>query len=531
MRRPYGWPVKFRNAAAAVALITLGGCSLLGRPEVPADTVAIGIEEPAHLLPSAVSDDYGAQVLAALFTPLVAYDDKRKPVPRAAASVTSQDNRVWRIVLADGYTFHNGEQVTADSYLAAWNWTAYGPHNQRNAYLFDRFEGFADMQGTTPKAKELTGVRKADDRTLDVTLTAAFADFPAMLGHPAFLPLPKAAFAAPGVVRDGFEDAPIGQGPYRMTGSWEHGTAVKVQRYAAHPAPAKVAKLEFRVYDGSAVAYDDLRAGVLDVDAAIPETHVADATNELGGRFFTVPAATVTFLAVPDFEPDYADPRVRKAISMAIDRDALVRTYFGQSQQPARSFVPPTVPGARPDTCGPACTFDPTAARKAYAEAAGPKQLQISYNTDGGHQAWVTGLCGQLATNLGVACTPVAQPRFDTLLADVRALKPIGMFRMTWSMDYPSMESYLSPLFSSSGSSNFAGYRNTTFDSLLREADRAPSAADATPVYQQAEDLLARDLPVIPLRYSQRAVGWSAKVKGVALDGFERLDVARLELS
>jgi peptide/nickel transport system substrate-binding protein/oligopeptide transport system substrate-binding protein len=492
--------------------------------------VSISIAEPAHLLPSAVSDEYGSQVLAALFTPLVGYDEGRRPVPRAAESVTSTDNRVWKIVLAEGFTFHNGEPVTADRYLDAWNYAAYGPHAQRNAYLFDRIDGFADMQGGKPSKQTLSGLKKVDDRTFEVTLTSPFADFPAMLGHPAFLPLPKAAFTAPGVLDANFEKAPVGQGPFRIDGTWQPGGPITVARYAAHKAPAKVAKLEFRIYRGSAEAYADLRSGTLDVDPSIPETQLADAKERLGARFATAPTPTVNFLAVPDFEPDYADPRVREAISMAIDRDALINAYFPGSQVSARAFVPPTVPGYRPDSCHTACTFDPAAARKMYQDAGGPPKLQISYNIDGGHQAWVTGLCGQLAKNLGIACTPVAQPKFETLLAQVRGLESIGMFRMTWSMDYPSMESYLSPLFSTGGSSNYAGYRNNDFDSLLRQAGAAANAEQAVPLYQQAEDMLVKDLPVIPLRSSQRAIGHSERVGGVTLDAFDRIDVTTLTL-
>jgi oligopeptide transport system substrate-binding protein len=517
---------------AAVAVLLTGGCGLFGGGSAEPDTVTIGIAEPTRLLPSSVSDPDGSQILAALFTPLVGYDEKRQPVPRAADSVTSTDgNRTWKVTLAAGYTFHDGEPVTADSYLAAWNYAAAGNNKQRNAFMFDRIEGFADVQGTKPKAESLSGLKRVDDRTFEIVLTAPFAEFAAMLGHPAFLPLPKSAFAQPGAVREGFENAPIGQGPYRMTGSWERGKAVRVERYEQYPRPPEVAKIEFKIYDSTAAAYADLRAGSLDVDLSIPETEFADARADLGDRFQLTPSATVHFLAVPDFEPDYADPRVRQAISMAIDREALIKAYFSGSQLPARSFVPPTVPGYRVDSCGSVCAFDPAAARKAYQAAAGPATLQISFNSDGGHEPWVTGLCQQLATHLGITCKPVPRPRFDALLADVRELEPVGMFRMTWSMDYPSMESYLAPLFSTSGSSNYAGYRNTTFDTLLRQAGTAANAEAAVPLYQQAEDMLVTDLPVIPLRSSQRAVGHSERVGGVTLDAYERVDVAQLTIA
>jgi peptide/nickel transport system substrate-binding protein/oligopeptide transport system substrate-binding protein len=515
-------------AATTLAVLLVTGCGI-GASQPEPGTVSIGITEPGTLLPSQTGDDNGAQVLAALFTPLVGYDTDRRPVPLAAASVTSADNRTWRITLADGFTFHDGTPVTADHYLTAWNWTAYGPHRQRNAFLLERVAGFADVQGATPRAQTLAGLKKVDDRTFDVTLTSAFADFAALLGHPAFLPLPPSAFASPGALRPEYGRAPVGQGPFRMIGSWEPGTPIRVERVTS--AEGKARRLEFRVYPGSAAAYEDLRAGNLDVDVAIPETELAGARELLGDRLTVVPTGTVSFLAVPAFEPDYADARVRRAVSMAIDRDALIKEFFPGSEQPAHSFVPPTVPGFRPDSCGRSCSFDPAAARQAYADAGGPARLQITYNSDGGHEGWVTGVCAQLTRNLGVPCAGAPQPRFDVLLGRVRRLEPVGMFRMTWTPDYPSMESHLTPLFSSAGSSNYTSYRNTDFDSLVRRAGAAKDPAAATPLYQEAESMLARDLPVIPLRYGQRVVGHSARTGGVVLDAFERLDVGQLTIA
>lgn len=109
--------------AAALAACT-------DRPD-PDAAVRVAIGEPPSLVPTDVSGDDGAQVLAALFTPLVGFDEAGRPVPAAAESVQpSPDHRVWTITLRDGYTFHNGEPVTADRYLAAWNYGAYQPNRQ-----------------------------------------------------------------------------------------------------------------------------------------------------------------------------------------------------------------------------------------------------------------------------------------------------------------------------------------------------------------------------------------------------------------
>ncbi|GAA0795862.1 peptide ABC transporter substrate-binding protein [Spirilliplanes yamanashiensis] len=513
-----------RVVHAVVAVLALGGCALTGPGGDPAD-VSVAIGGPAELLPSAAGDRDSAQVLAALFTPLVRYDDQRRPVPAAASAVTSKDNRTWRITLADGYTFHDGSPVTAADYVTAWNYAAYGPNRQRNAYLLDRVQGFADMQGDAPPATTLYGLKAADERTVEVRLALPFPDFPAMLGHPAFLPLPAAAWESPGRLRPGFAGAVVGQGPYRLAGG-DGDDGLRVERYDAHPAPGRVGSIEFRVYPSSGRAYRDLLDGDLDVDAALPPGELAGAAERLGDRYAVVPTSTMTFLAAPGL----ADPRARQAVSMALDRDALVAAHAPGSEQPARSFVPPLVPGHRADACGAPCRHDPGAARALYAAANGPAELTVAHTADGGHADWVTAACAQLTAALAVTCTPAPYDTLDALLDEVRRGAPVSLFRMSWSMDYPSMESYLTPLFTAAGSSNYGGYQSGDVDTLAQKATTARNAATATALHQQIEDVLVRDMPAIPLRWGQRAVGHSERVTGVTLDVYEVVDVTRLEL-
>jgi oligopeptide transport system substrate-binding protein len=258
---------------------------------------------------------------------------------------------------------------------------------------------------------------------------------------------------------------------------------------------------------------------------------VPPAAKKLGPRFKTSPGSSMTVLAFPTFQREFDNPKVRRAISMAIDRDAIVASLFPGAQASARSFVPPPVAGYRPDTCGVTCRYDPAAAKAAYADGGGPATLQISYNADGGHQGWVDATCAQLVANLGVTCSGSADPTFESMLEKVRRSAPVGAFRMTWFMDYPSMESYLGPLFASDGAGNYARYHNPDFDAAVRAAMTAPSRGDAVTRYQAAEDLLAQDMPVIPLRYEQNATGQSRRVKTLNLDAFGRVDLVSVEIS
>ncbi|MEH1123430.1 peptide ABC transporter substrate-binding protein [Micromonospora sp. CPCC 206061] len=523
----------------AVTAALAAGCDPLGgdaASEAAPGTVRIGITEPRHLVPSNTNDTDGSEVLAALFTPLVGYDGDHRAQPLAAESIKSTDRKVWTITLKDGYTFHNGEPVTADSYVDAWNYAAYAPNNQANSYFFARVAGYADTQpvdpdgggpepAAEPKSRTLSGLKKVDDRTFRVTLSTPFTELPAMLGDTAFYPLPRAAWQSPGVLNPEFEDTVIGQGPFKLKGTWRRGAAIDLERYEAYPGDKpKVPAVRFQPYDQLTAAYGDLLVGDLDVLRTVPAEKVTSAPEDLGDRYGRQVDSTLQFLAFPTYQQEFSDPDVRTAISMAIDRNAVF-----PDGRPARAFVPPVVAGYREDSCGAACQFDAAAAKRLYTEAGGPAKLQITYNEDGGHGSWVEATCAQLRTNLGVECAGAAVPRFVDLLDKVAARQPVGLFRMGWPMDYPSMESYLAPLYSTTGSSNYSGYSNTRFDSLVSEATQAATEADMIKKYQQAEDVLAQDMPVVPLRFGQTNYGWSARVREVQLDEFGRLNLVALE--
>jgi len=104
------------------------------------------------------------------------------------------------------------------------------------------------------------------------------------------------------------------------------------------------------------------------------------------------------------------------------------------------------------------------------------------------------------------------------------------MFRMGWVMDYPSMENYLGPLYSTTGSSNYYGYSNPQFDTLVAEGAAAPSPDESIKKYQAAEDILAQDMPVIPLRFAQNNFGHSTKVRNVEIDLYSRVDLTNIEV-
>jgi len=128
-----------------------------------------------------------------------------------------------------------------------------------------------------------------------------------------------------------------------------------------------------------------------------------------------------------------------------------------------------------------------------------------------------------------VDCVGVGEPKFADLLTKLEKKEDVGLIRLGWIMDYPLMENYLGPLYSTNGSSNYYGYSNPEFDNLLKQGSAAPTPEEAIKYWQQAEDILARDMPVIPLRLGQNVYGHSERVKNVEVDRFSKVDLLKLE--
>ncbi|ARI52460.1 MULTISPECIES: ABC transporter substrate-binding protein [Streptomyces] len=537
---------KMVGCAIVVALAATacggGGSDDEGKGSSGGGGFSMNIAEPKRLVPQSTTESGGSQVLSGLFTPLVDFDAKNQPVLAAAESIESPDNKVWTVKLKDA-TWHDGKPVTAKDYVGAWNWGAYGPNAADGNYFFGTIQGYDEMnpvdpdgeegpkKAEEPKAKELSGLKVIDDKTFEITLKAPFAGYKSVLGYTVFYPMPESALSD----LKAYEEAPIGQGPFQMDGKWNHDKFVKVKAYADYKLgdKPKVDSVEFRIFQDQNTAYNDLLANNLDIVDQIPTEVMGTAPGELGDRFKTSQASTFQFVAFPTYDKKYSDARVRKAISMAIDRDEIIKVVFQDSQSSARSFVSPVVGGYREDTCGEACKFDPAAAKKLLDEAGGIEgnKINIGHNADGGHEQWINATCDQLKKNLGLDCVSQAVPKFAELLTQVENKKFSGMFRMGWIMDYPSMENYLGPLYSTGGSSNYYGYSNKDFDRLLQEGREAKTEAEAIQKWQAAEDILAKDMPVIPLRFGKNVFGHSTNVKNVEMNLFNQVELTKVEKS
>ncbi|GGL19306.1 peptide ABC transporter substrate-binding protein [Sphaerisporangium melleum] len=505
-----------------------------------AGAVRVEIAEPQHdLIPGNTTETSGAEVLNALFVGLVDYDADKKPYNRVAESIESTDSTTWTIKLKDGYKWHNGEPVTAQNFVDSWNFTANGANAQEGNYFFGSIKGYDDLnpgEGKTPTATTLSGLKVVDDKTFTVELKNPFSGFPTMLGYTAFYPLPKAAFESEGKLKADFGGNPIGNGPFKISKPWKRGTDQTISLVRDDnfkEGKAKVDAVDFKIYTDLSTAFNDLRAGNLDIMDQLPPEGIATAKNEFGDRYIEQPSSGIGYIGFPTKNgADYAkNADVRKAISMAIDRKTITETVFSGTRVPADDFISPVVSGYRQGACGEACTYDPAKAKALFDQAGGAKMgtIEIGYNADGGHKEWIEAVANNLRTNLGVEVTPKPVEKFAAILEDLGNKKWSGAFRMAWIMDYPSPENYLRPQFGSGGSSNYSGFASKEFDDLVTQGDAAKTLDEGIKFYQQADDLVLKEMPYIPVYFYQTNGAYSQHVKNVKIDPFERIDLFNVE--
>jgi ABC-type transport system substrate-binding protein len=506
---------------------------------------SIYIGEPENpLVPGNTNESEGSQVVEALWTGLVEYgDDSSVQYTGVADSIESEDATTWTVTLKDGWTFHDGTPVTAESFVKAWNYTALSTNAQGGSYFFSNIEGYDQLQGETddagnvvaePAATEMSGLEVVDETSFTVTLTGPFAQFPVTVGYNAFYPLPESFFADP----DAAGKLPVGNGPFKADEEFVPGQGFTLTRFEEYGGeePAKADSVNFMVYTDINTAYTDTQGGNLDVLNNIPPDAISTAEGEFGERYGETPSSSFTYVAFPTYDPRFADKRVRQAFSMAIDRQQITDAIFEGTRVPAKSVIAPVVDGHREDACQ-YCEVDVEAA-KALLDEAGfdvSQPVDLWFNAGAGHDAWVEAVGNQLRENLGIEYTLQGNLDFAEYLPLLDEKGVTGPFRLGWSMDYPSPQNYLEPLYSTAAlppaGSNSAFYSNPEFDALVEQGNEAATNEEAIEFYNQAEDLLLEDMPVMPMFFGLEQTVWSENVENVKVDIFGRVDVASVTVN
>ncbi|GAA3156720.1 MULTISPECIES: peptide ABC transporter substrate-binding protein [Streptomyces] len=518
--------------AVALAATACGGGNGGGSGDAGAVLSASWGDPQNPLEPANTNEVQGGKVLDMIFRGLKRYDPETgEAKDMLAERIETSDSRNFRITVKDGWTFSNGEKVTARSFVDAWNYGASLRNNQRNSYFFGYIEGYDKVHpedGGKQTADTLSGLKVVDERTFTVKLTQTFSTFPDTLGYNAFAPLPRAFFDD----HDAWVRKPVGNGPYRVE-SYTRGSQMSLRTWEDYPGEDKAQNggVDLKVYTDNNTAYTDLMAGNLDLVDDVPAAQLKNVKNDLGDRYLNTPAGIIQTLAFPYYDDAWNKPgteKVRKGLSMAIDRKQITDTIFQKTRTPATDWTSPVLGedgGFAEGLCGEACEYRPDEAKKLIEEGGGLPggRVTITFNADtGSHREWVNAVCNSINNALDNerACTANPVGTFADFRNQITGRKMGGPFRAGWQMDYPLIQNFLQPLYYTNASSNDGKWSDKEFDRLVDRANQETDTAEAIKLFQQAEEVVRDRMAAIPLWYQNGSAGWSERLSDVKLNPF-----------
>jgi oligopeptide transport system substrate-binding protein len=536
-------------AATAVVALIAAGCSS-GDKKTGGDTSStttngsitiFGGQPENGLVPANTTETNGGKVIDYLWTGLVNYpNDGGAPVNALADSITTPDSKTYTIKIKPNTKFHDGTIVKAENFVKAWNFDALATNNMANATFFSDIQGYSDVnpsppagsdKAPAPKAKEMSGLKVVDDTTFTVTLNAPFSIFPTKLGYSAFMPLPDAFFSE---TPDAFGKKPIGNGPVKFV-SWVDNQDIKLTRFDDYTLSdkVKIKDIDVKMYEQDTAGYDDLVSGTLDFMEQVPVSSLAGDKwkTDLPGRAHDAPAPTTGIIAFPMYDKRFQNPDLRRAVSLAVDRQSIADKIFFGSRKPADSWSNPLTPGATKGDCT-VCKFDPAAAKAALAKAGGFKgDMVFYYNADSSHKEWMEAVANSVKNTLGISARAEGIPTFSVFRQQIGAHKMQGPYRAAWQQDYPDVEDWIGPLYVTGGSSNDGQYSNPQVDALYKEATSAASADAAHAKFAEATKLIDQDVPAMPIYFYSEQWGSSPKIAKAEVDNVGFLDISSVELA
>ncbi|MEW6270287.1 MAG: ABC transporter substrate-binding protein [Thermodesulfobacteriota bacterium] len=437
---------------------------------------------PTSLDPRTASDASSALVTGLVHRGLTSTDAAGEPVPDLALRWESPDPLTWRFHLGEA-RFQNGEPVRAEDVVATY-----------------RSLATPALEARAHEALELVADVAAEDaRTVRFTLREPAAAFlyATRLGV-----LPASCAAGP--------DCRIGAGPFRLEAAGID--AVRLAASATADPPPALPGILFRISPDSVSRALALARGTIDLVQNAVEPDLLPWLREQGLDVLATPGSTFHYLGLDLRDPVLADPRVRRAIAHAIDREAIVRWVLGGHARPASGLFPPEHwAHTGPDAYG----YDPALARRLVAEAriGRPRLTLKTSNVE--IRRRIGEVIAAMLGEVGIA-TEVRPLEWATLYGDVRR-GSFDLFALAWvGIEEPDhYHAILHSRMTPPRGSNRGGYADAEVDLLTTKARHITDRDERRALYRRVAEIAHRDLPFVPLWWVDNVV-----VKNKRLDGF-----------
>lgn len=474
--------------------------------------------DPESLDPHKTSTVYEAHILRDLFLSLVVHDAKAEIMPGTAESWTiSDDGTVYTFKLRADGVWSDGTPVTADDFVFSFRRLQLPDTAAEYAYMLYPVKNAEAVNKGEAKPEEI-GVKAIDDKTLEITLNSATPYFLELLTHQASYAVSKANvekfgadFVKPGNL--------VSNGAYTLAEFVpnDHIKLVKNPKFY-DAANVQIDVVSYFPTEDRSTAMKRIEAGELDSNDDMPTEQLTDLRAKFGDQVRIGPYLGTYYYTFKTDKAPWDNPKLRHAISMAIDRDFLAEKIWSNSMIPAYSFVPPGMTGYEPRTADYADMPQidrEEQAKKILAELGygpdNPLKMEIRYNTSENHKNTAVAIQDMLKP-LGIEVTMVNTDT-KTHYGHLEQKGDYDVARAGWIADYKDPENFLA-LVKTGGGNNYANYSNPEYDGLLAKAAAEVDPAKRSKILSEAEAVFMRDLPFLPLLFYSYHNVVSTRIKG-----------------
>lgn len=546
----FGRRTFIKGGLAASALLALAGCQKAKPAGGDKKSGGKGgvlryyLGNPKCIEPFSMQESSGTQVGYQLFDGLARWSYKEnKLLPLCAKSwESSKDGTEFTFHLRDGMKFHNGDPVDAESFKRSWT-RIVNPKTSSSpsaiSYHLALIQGYDDL--LNGKAKDLSGLSAPDKLTFKIKLSAPYADFPIVCSHPTLAPVPKVALED----FDKFSRAPIGNGPFKIDGKWEDGQHIVLKRFDDYFGEKPIIDgIYFNIQKDLETAFREFQAGNLDV-ASVPTSQLKQAIQKYGeaeeNGFVATPGHQVINGSMPSVyylffnlkDPVFKDADLRRALSLAVNRQAICDNFFAGTRKPAANIVPPPIAGYEKDAWK-WSHYDKDEANKLLdkkypkkADGSRGINLKITYNLDGGHKQIIQSAIADWKA-IGINVESISK-EWTSCIDDYQSHKA-QMGRLGWNADYPIMDNFIYPLFYSTSDDNVTGFNDPAIDKEINEARKTIDPAERIAKFQVINKKIGDFCPCLPIMFYRLGYVASDKVQYLAFrpDGNCPMDKAKL---
>ncbi len=493
------------------------------------DVLRVGnMGEPATLDPHHVAGVWENRIIGDLFMGLTTEAQDGSVVPGAAESWTvSDDGLTYTFKLRD-HSWSDGTPVTADDFVFALRRILHPETAAKYASLLYPIKNAEELNSAKMQGMENLGVRAVDAKTLEVTLKAPTPYFIEQLTHYTAFPVPKHLVEKFG--DDWIKKEHIASNGAYVLEEWVPNTHVRLTKNPGFYDAAHVAieKVEFYPTEDRGAVQKRFRAGEIDIAKDFASEQFDFLKKELPDETRVAPYLGIYYYPINTKKPPFDDPRVRQALSMVIDREAITDKVLKTGEVPAYSFVPPGT-GNYGDPAYVGWMETPYAERVKQAKAllaeAGygpnnPIKLTLSYNTSENHKRIAIAVASMWKKELGVEAELFNQevtPHYDKLEQN-----DFDVARAGWIADYNDAQNFLYLLETRTGRQNYGRWSNPEFDGLMEQASTTTDMDKRAELLRQAEAIAMAEQPIIPIYYyvsknlvSAKVAGWEANVKDI----------------